>query len=120
MIYRFVAAEKANHPITTLCRVLGVSRSGFRAWAIRRPSARAIEDARLTERIAAIHEQNKKVYGSPSLERIVEFPRFRGHLSVGLSGPAERMSSGAQDPAVSRGVPPRGGPSAAPWRSLGA
>jgi KUP system potassium uptake protein len=36
---------------------------------------------------------------------ILEFPRFCGHLTTGLSGPVERMSSRAQDPAVSGGVP---------------
>ena len=35
-----------------MCRVLGVSRSGFHAWQARKPSARALEDERLTARIA--------------------------------------------------------------------
>jgi putative transposase len=30
--FRFIAAEKANYPIALLCRLLGVSRSGFDAW----------------------------------------------------------------------------------------
>ena len=67
MIFGFVAAEKATHSITTLCRVLGVSRSGFHAWQARRPSARRLEDDRLTERIAAIFDANNKVYGSPRI-----------------------------------------------------
>src|SRR4051794_40762548 len=48
-----------------MCRVLGVSRSGFHAWSSRPPSARAVEDERLLERIREIHEDNRKVYGSP-------------------------------------------------------
>ncbi len=67
MIFGFIAAEKATHAITTLCRVLGVSRSGFHAWAQRRPSARGLEDERLTERIKQIHKAHKKVYGSPRI-----------------------------------------------------
>jgi putative transposase len=51
VIFGFVAAKKAEHSIATMCRVLGVSRSGFHAWAARRPSARAVEDARLLEKI---------------------------------------------------------------------
>jgi len=51
-----------------MCRVLGVSRSGFRAWRGRAPSKRAVEDARLTERIRAIYEANRKVYGSPRIQ----------------------------------------------------
>jgi putative transposase len=66
-VYRFIAARKAEHSIKTMCRVLGVSRSGFHAWAVRQPSARAVTDARLTERIREIHEANRKVYGSPRI-----------------------------------------------------
>ena len=67
MIFRFIAAQKAEHSIQVMCRVLGVSRSGFHAWRGRAPSKRAVEDARLTERIRAIHEANRKVYGSPRI-----------------------------------------------------
>ena len=67
MIFGFVDAEKARHSISTLCRVLGVSRSGYHAWATREPSARALEDARLTERIREIHRLNRRVYGSPRI-----------------------------------------------------
>ena len=67
MIFRFIAARKAEHSIKTMCRVLGVSRSGYHAWKRRSPSARAREDARLTERIREIHRANRRVYGSPRI-----------------------------------------------------
>ena len=67
MIFRFVAAKKAEHSIKTMCRVLGVSRSGFHAWERRAPSARRVEDERLLERIRAIHAENRSVYGSPRI-----------------------------------------------------
>ena len=67
MIFRFIAAQKAEHSIKVMCRVLGVSCSGFHAWRGRAPSKRAVEDARLTERIRAIHEATRKVYGSPRI-----------------------------------------------------
>jgi putative transposase len=50
-----------------MCRVLGVSRSGFHAWQARPPSARAREDERLTERIREIHRANRRVYGAPRI-----------------------------------------------------
>jgi putative transposase len=48
-----------------MCRVLGVSRSGFRAGADRPPSARCVEDDRLVARIHEMHAANRGVYGSP-------------------------------------------------------
>lgn len=61
----FIAAEKANHPISVMCSMLGVSRSGFHAWQRRAPSDRELSDAWLTERIRTIHSKNRKVYGAP-------------------------------------------------------
>jgi putative transposase len=66
-VFGFIAAKRAEHSVKTMCRVLGVSRSGFHAWAKREPSPRALEDERLTERIAEIHRLNRKVYGSPRI-----------------------------------------------------
>jgi putative transposase len=64
-IFRWIAAERANHPVKAMCRVLGVSRSGFYAWQARPPSERALTDAWLCERIRAIHAANRGVYGAP-------------------------------------------------------
>lgn len=64
-VYRFIAAEKVNHPISVMCQMLGVSRSGYHAWATRPPSDRTLSDAWLTERIREIHAENRAVYGAP-------------------------------------------------------
>ena len=48
-----------------MCRVLGVSLSGYYAWASRRPSIRARSDAALVERIGSIHAASHGTYGSP-------------------------------------------------------
>jgi len=66
-VFRFVAAEKASHSITIMCRVLEVSRSGYHAWTRRPPGPRALEDARLTARIRVLHKQRREVYGSPRI-----------------------------------------------------
>lgn len=50
----FVGAYRAVYPIATMCRVLGVSTSGYCAWSARAPSARAGSDAALLERIGMI------------------------------------------------------------------
>ena len=99
MIFRFVAAEKATHSITMLCRVLEVSRSGFHAWATRKPSRRAVEDERLLERIREIHAANREVYGSPRIhaelklaegERVGRKRVERLMRQAGISGLQER------------------------------
>ena len=51
----------------TLCRVLGLSPSGYYAWLGREPSARARRDAQLTERIKEIWGGNYEVYGRPRI-----------------------------------------------------
>ena len=68
-MYRFVAAERARHSVKTLCRVLGVSRSGFHAWLVRPPSRRAREDALLLERVRKLHLASRCTYGSPRIYR---------------------------------------------------
>jgi putative transposase len=65
--YRFISAEKARTPVSMACRWLGVSRSGYYAWATRAPSQRALTDAWLTERIRAVHEAHRGVYGAPRI-----------------------------------------------------
>jgi putative transposase len=60
-----VSENRACYPIATMCRVLGVSESGFHAWASRPLSARATSDAALIERIGAIHASSHGTYGAP-------------------------------------------------------
>jgi len=66
-VFGFVLARKAEHSIKLMCRVLEVSRSGYHAWASRPPSARAVQDARLTARIRELHALRRSVYGSPRI-----------------------------------------------------
>ncbi len=54
-----------NHPVAMLCRMLGISPSGYWAWRKREPSARAKANAVLTERIVAIHATSRQTYGAP-------------------------------------------------------
>ena len=62
--YRIVLAEKARTPVSVACELLGVSASGFYAWASRAPSDRELSDAWLIERIKQIHADHRQVYGS--------------------------------------------------------
>ncbi|MEJ7632411.1 MAG: IS3 family transposase, partial [Rubrobacteraceae bacterium] len=65
MIYGLVEGEKANHKVSTMCRVLKVSKSGYYGWRQRPPSARDRADAALTERIERMHRDSRETYGAP-------------------------------------------------------
>ncbi|GGT85475.1 IS3 family transposase [Streptomyces violascens] len=65
----FIHAEKANYPITLLCRVLHVARSSYCAWregeAARR--ARQAADDALAHEITVPHLASRRTYGVPRI-----------------------------------------------------
>jgi putative transposase len=63
--FRLIDAERADYPVALLCRMLGVSKSGYYAWRKRPRSARDREDVVLTERIREIHSRSRQTYGYP-------------------------------------------------------
>jgi len=65
---RFIAAEKARHPVARLCRVLHVSTSGFYAWVSRPAAARTQANAALTQRIRQGHQTSRGTYGAPRIQ----------------------------------------------------
>jgi transposase InsO family protein len=62
-----VKANQAVYPITTMCRLLGVSTSGYYAWKDRQASARQRRDAELLVAIRASHRASKGIYGAPKI-----------------------------------------------------
>ena len=62
--------------MAAMCRVLGVSESGFYAWRQRAPSARRQRDAQLLVAIRASHVRSDGTYGAP---RILEDLREVGY-----------------------------------------
>jgi putative transposase len=73
--YRLIDAEKAHHAVSRLCRVLGVARAGYYAWATRPASARTLADQALTEQIRDIHARSRATSGAP---------RVHAELRLGL------------------------------------
>jgi transposase InsO family protein len=67
--FAFIDAKKAQYPVSALCSVLKVQRSGYYAWLGREEAAHATEDRQLTVEIRAIFAESKKRYGSPRVHR---------------------------------------------------
>jgi putative transposase len=65
--FAFVAAERANHAVATLCRIIGASVGGFYAWLRAIPAVRARAEAEdgLRGHIDRIFAARRRVYGSP-------------------------------------------------------
>ena len=63
-----MSQNRARYPIAVMCRVLGVSPSGYYAWVKRPACARAVRDAALTARIRVAHAASKGTYGAPRLQ----------------------------------------------------
>jgi putative transposase len=68
-VFAFLEANRNAFPVSMMCRRFGVTRAGFYAWRKRRPSARTASDADMTERILAVFEEAKGLYGSPRVTR---------------------------------------------------
>jgi putative transposase len=65
--FQFIAAEKAHHTLSLLCRCLRVTRSGFYAWRDRPESVRATRDRQLKVLVHASFTASKGRYGSPRI-----------------------------------------------------
>ncbi len=100
-----IDAEKANYPVSLLCRVVEVSRSGYYAWRERPHSRRSAEDSALTTRIREIHERSRGTYGYPRVHaelnasgvrcgrrRVARLMREAG-LSGCMRGPRRRSTT---------------------------
>ena len=67
MRFAFIAAKKAEHTVTILCRCMRVTRSGFYAWRLRPESRHARDDRRLKVLVRTSFEASKQRYGSPRI-----------------------------------------------------
>ena len=65
MRFTFIDAHARIWPVTTLCRVLEVSRAGYYAWRARPLCDRVKEDRVLTATIREIQRRVKQRYGRP-------------------------------------------------------
>ena len=59
--------NRAEFSVATMCRVLGLSTSGYYAWLDRPPSARAVANEGLLRRMREIHAFSRRSYGKPRM-----------------------------------------------------
>lgn len=106
-MFRFIDAEKGNFDVAVMCRVLGVSRSGYYAWARRSPSERTLANAALVEDVRRVHAESDGTYGSRrvhaqlrreghrvNLKRVERLMRVEG--IQGAYVPAKRRGGGGE------------------------
>jgi putative transposase len=112
--FRLIDAERANYPVAVLCRILGVSKSGYYAWRCRPPSKRSGEDAALTQKIREVHLRSRETYGSPRVHaelramgvrcgrrrvaRLMRVAGLRGCMRANKRGSTHRDPSAAPAP----------------------
>jgi len=65
--FTFIAAKKAEHTVSILCRCLRVTRSGFYAWRRRPESTHAGRDRHLRVLVQASFDASRHRYGSPRI-----------------------------------------------------
>jgi putative transposase len=88
MRFRLIEAEKAEHAISRLCTVLGVTRAGYYAWRRRGPSLRQLGDAELARLIVQIYDGSHQTYGAV---RIYDELREEHQIRVGRKRVARLM-----------------------------
>lgn len=70
--YAFVAAQASSYPVTLICRVLGLARSGYYAWKRGQTSAHAERDVTLTRQIETVFRASRQTYGSPRVHAALQ------------------------------------------------
>lgn len=86
-VMKFAAIEqyRETYAIRMMCRVLGVSRSGYYDWVDRPERARAWRHRTLTEKIRQVHQASRETYGAPRIRKeLVESGEAVGENTVAL------------------------------------
>ena len=102
MTFAFVVKHRHVWPVSWMCNVLGVSRSGFRAWLRRPISARARCDAKLLVEIDKSFKASDRTFGARRVWAMCSRPGWPAGCtgSSALCGrtPLGRSQSGSGNP----------------------
>ena len=72
MKFEAIKQQMSSYSVSMLCRLFGVSRSGFYSWLSRDDAPRDQEEFRLVRLIEKIHQGSRCNYGSPRIARILD------------------------------------------------
>jgi putative transposase len=72
MRYKFIFTEKANYPVSILCDVMQVARSGYYAWLKCPTSARQIKNEELVALVKEIFSDSHETYGTRRIAKALE------------------------------------------------
>jgi len=64
-VCQFILEHERVFPVSRMCAVLSISRSGYYAWKKRVPGPRETANASLAAEIKAVHTESRSTYGSP-------------------------------------------------------
>ena len=71
MKYTFILAQLMTYPLSVVCRLLGVTQSGFHFWRRREPSRREQERKQLRADIRTVFDGNGGRYGAPRIHKVM-------------------------------------------------
>ena len=69
MKYAAIARHHGEFKLRLMCRLLGVTASGYYAWRKRGPTARQIADEVLMAHVRVAHAASRATYGAPRVQR---------------------------------------------------
>jgi putative transposase len=67
--YGVIEQMRQDYPVPPMCRLLGVSTSGYYAWRKRPPSSRTQQEPRLEAEILAAHQRTRETFGAERLQK---------------------------------------------------
>lgn len=76
-VFEFIKAHQTKFRISTMCRVLPVSHSGYYAWLSRGPSRWEEADRQLLPLIQRIYEESDGHYGAPRIQKVLRGQEIR-------------------------------------------
>lgn len=63
MKYAWIYRHSGEYAVAQICKVLGVSRSGYYSWHGRGMSCRALRREKIAEEVERIHSESREIYG---------------------------------------------------------